>query len=57
MLIRWAAGFFIIALIAAIFGYGGIANDMAAIAKVLFFLFVVVFVVTILAHLFRAPRS
>jgi uncharacterized membrane protein YtjA (UPF0391 family) len=55
MLIRWSIGFFIIALIAALFGFGGIANDSANIAKILFFIFLVVFALTFLMHIFSGP--
>jgi uncharacterized membrane protein YtjA (UPF0391 family) len=37
----WAATFFVIALIAAIFGFGGIAASAVGIAKVLFFVFLI----------------
>jgi uncharacterized membrane protein YtjA (UPF0391 family) len=46
-MLRWAAIFFIIAMVAAIFGFGGIAEGAASIAKVLFFIFVVLFVLAI----------
>lgn len=46
-MLRWAAIFFIIAIIAAIFGFGGIASGAASIAKVLFFIFIVLFVLAI----------
>jgi len=36
-MLSWALIFFIIALIAAFFGFGGIAAGAAGIAKVLFF--------------------
>ena len=42
-MLRWAVGFFIIAIIAAVFGFGGIATGAADIARVLFFVFLVVF--------------
>jgi Small integral membrane protein len=32
-MLRWALGFFIVAIIAAIFGFGGIAAGAASIAK------------------------
>ena len=41
------------ALVAAVFGFGGIAAGATEIAKVLFFIFVVVFLVTLLLGLFR----
>jgi uncharacterized membrane protein YtjA (UPF0391 family) len=46
-MLRWAAIFFIIAIIAAIFGFGGIAEGAASIAKVLFFIFIIGFVIVI----------
>ena len=41
----WAVTFLIIALVAAVFGFGGIAAPSAGIAKVLFFLFLVMCVI------------
>ena len=54
-MLYWALMFFIIALIAAVFGFGGIATTAAGIAKILFFLFLVLFVVSLLFGLFRGP--
>lgn len=45
-MIRWALGFLVLALIAAFFGFGGIAAASAGIAKTLFFVFLVIFLVT-----------
>jgi len=42
-MLRWAAIFLVIAIIAAIIGFGGIASGAAFIAKTIFFLFLVVF--------------
>ena len=42
-MLRWAVVFLIIAIIAAIFGFGGIAATAAGIAKFLFFSFLVIF--------------
>ena len=55
-MLYWTAAFLVIALIAAAFGYGGIANDAAAVAKVLFFIFLVLFVLSVLAGLFTGGR-
>ena len=43
-MLRWTMAFLIIALVAALFGFGGIAAGAASIAKVLFFIFLVLFV-------------
>lgn len=47
-MLYWAAVFFVIALIAAVFGFGGIAAGAVGIAKVLFFVFLVLAVVSLL---------
>ena len=52
-MLHYAAVFFVIALIAAIFGFTGIAVGAAEIAKVLFFVFVVLFVISLLVGLIR----
>jgi uncharacterized membrane protein YtjA (UPF0391 family) len=52
-MLRYAAIFFIIAIIAAVFGFGGIAAGAAEIAKVLFFIFLVIFLVTLLMGVIR----
>ena len=52
-MLHYAVVFFVIALIAALFGFGGIAAGAVEIAKVLFFIFLVVAVVTLVMSLFR----
>ena len=46
-MLSWAIGFFILALIAAFFGFGGIASSAAGIAKVLLVLFIIGFIVSL----------
>ena len=53
-MIRWAIVFFVIALIAALFGYGGIAGESAWIGQVLLFVFLVLAVVSLILGR-RAP--
>ncbi|GGE42617.1 hypothetical protein GCM10011367_16720 [Marinicauda pacifica] len=55
-MLRLALAFFIIAIIAAVFGFGGIAAGAATIAKWLFFIFVILFVVALLAGALRGRR-
>ena len=45
MLLEWVLGFLVLALIAAILGFGGIARGAAGIAKVLFFVFLVLLII------------
>jgi uncharacterized membrane protein YtjA (UPF0391 family) len=44
---RWSLTFFIVAIIAAVFGFGGLAAGAASIGKILFFLFIVLFLLTL----------
>lgn len=46
-MLSWALGFFIVAIVAAVFGFGGLAGTAAWIAKVLFFLFIIAFLVSL----------
>ena len=50
----YAIVFFVIALLAAVFGFGGIAGAATGIAKILFFVFLVLFVISLLVG--RRPR-
>jgi uncharacterized membrane protein YtjA (UPF0391 family) len=49
--------FLLIALIAGALGFGFVAFAAAGIAKVCFFLFLVMFVVSLLAHITRGRPS
>ncbi len=52
-MLRFAVIFLVIAIIAAVFGFGGIAAGATEIAKILFYIFVVLFVVSLIFGLFR----
>jgi uncharacterized membrane protein YtjA (UPF0391 family) len=52
-MLHYAVVFFIIALIAAVFGFGGIAAGAVGIAKVLFFVFLVLAALSFVANLMR----
>ena len=52
-MLHYAVVFFIIALVAALFGFGGIAASAVAIGKVLFFVFAILAVGSFLFSLFR----
>ncbi len=47
-MLNYAVIFFIIALVAAVLGFGVIAGTAATIAKVLFVIFLILFVVSLL---------
>ncbi len=56
MLLKWAVIFFVVSLIAAVFGFTGIAAGAAEIAKVLFYLFLAIFVILLIAGLVIGGR-
>jgi uncharacterized membrane protein YtjA (UPF0391 family) len=53
IVLYYALVFFVIAVIAALFGFGGIAAGAVEIAKILFFIFLVLFVVSFAIGLLR----
>lgn len=56
-MLRWALIFFVVALVAGIFGFGGIYTAGIGIAKILFFLFLVLFVVSLIAGMAGRGRN
>jgi uncharacterized membrane protein YtjA (UPF0391 family) len=52
-MLYWAAMFFVIALVAALLGFFGVATAAAGIAKILFYIFLVIFLVTLIMGLGR----
>ncbi len=48
-MLGWALTFLVIALIAGVLGFGVVAGTSATIAKILFFVFLVLFVVGLIA--------
>jgi uncharacterized membrane protein YtjA (UPF0391 family) len=56
-MLGWALTFLVIALVAALFGFGGIYEGAVWIAQILFFVFLVLFVVSIIAGGFRRSST
>lgn len=52
-MLGWALTFLVVALIAAALGFGGIAGFAVEIAKIIFFVAIVLFVISALFGLFR----
>lgn len=52
-MLTWALVFLIVALIAGVLGFTSIAGASIAIAKLLFFIFLVLFVASLIVHLVR----
>ncbi len=51
-MLRWAIIFLVIALVAALFGFSRIAAGAATVSRFLFFLFVVLLVIALIAGVF-----
>ena len=47
-MLRWSITFFVVAIIAAILGFGGIAGAAVGIAKIFFFVFLALFVISLI---------
>ncbi|MAY27676.1 MAG: DUF1328 domain-containing protein [Aurantimonas sp.] len=52
-MLGWAVTFLIIALIAAVLGFGGIAGTAMGIAKIIFFVAIILFVLSLIFGGFR----
>ena len=55
-MLKWAAIFFVISIVAALFGFTGIAAGAAQIAKVLFFIFLAIFITLLVLGLLAANK-
>jgi uncharacterized membrane protein YtjA (UPF0391 family) len=56
-MLGWALTFFILAIVAGIFGFGGIAGTLSSAATILFWAFVVLFVLTLVANMVRGRST
>lgn len=56
-MLGWAIGFFIAALVAAVFGFGGIASAFTGIAIILFWVFLALFVLSLLFNSFGGAHA
>jgi uncharacterized membrane protein YtjA (UPF0391 family) len=52
-MLNYAVIFLVVALVAAVFGFGGIAAGAVEIAKILFFIFALMAIVTFVVSLIR----
>lgn len=56
-MLRLVVVFFIIALISGVLGFGGIAAGSAAIAKICFYIFIVLFLLSLVSGALRGGSS
>ena len=47
-MLKWTIIFLVVALIAAVLGFGGIAEGAADIAEILFYIFIVLFLISLI---------
>lgn len=56
-MLRWALGFFILAVLAAVLGFGGLAAGAAGIGKILFFGFIVLAAISLVSGLLKSSNA
>ena len=56
-MLGWVITFFILAVLASVLGFGGLAGTFAEIAKFLAVLFIVVFVISLVYHMVTGRRG
>ncbi len=56
-MLGWAIGFFLAAIVAAVFGFGGIATAFTGIAILMFWVFVALFVLSLLFGAFGGTHA
>ncbi len=55
-MLQWALVFFVVSLVAALFGFTGIAVATAEIARVLFFIAIVIFLIFLVLGIMAGRR-
>ncbi len=55
-MLSWALSFLVIALIAAVLGFGGIAGTAVSIAKLIFFVAIILFLISAVVHILKGRR-
>lgn len=49
-MLTWAVIFLVIAIVASMFGFRGVSSVATQIAKVLFFIFLILFIISLILH-------
>ncbi len=57
MLLNWTIIFLVVALVSAVLGFGGLASAAAGIARILFGVFLVLFLISLLMHAGYLPNA
>lgn len=56
-MLYWALVFFVVALVAALFGFGSIASAAAGIAKILFYVCLLLMILSLIFYVVRGGPS
>jgi uncharacterized membrane protein YtjA (UPF0391 family) len=56
-MLGWALTFFILAVLAGVFGFGGLAGTFAWAAELLFYAFIILLIVSVVVNLARGGRG
>lgn len=56
-MLRWVLIFLIVSVIAGILGFGGVAAQAEGIARIIFTIFLVLFLISIILHLLGGIRK
>jgi uncharacterized membrane protein YtjA (UPF0391 family) len=56
LFLKWAAIFFLVALVAAVFGFSGIAEGAVEISKILFGIFLAICVILLIIGLYLVKK-
>lgn len=56
-MLGWSITFFLLAIIAGVLGFGGLAGTLAWAAEWFFIIFIVLFVVTLIANLLAGKKT
>ena len=56
-MLSWALLFLVVAIVAAVLGFGGIAGTAVSIAKLIFFVAIALFLISAVAHAIRGRRA
>jgi uncharacterized membrane protein YtjA (UPF0391 family) len=56
-MLGWAITFLLVALVAAVFGFGGIAGTAVEIAKLIFFVAIVLFAISAVVGMLRGRSA
>ncbi|MBI1337644.1 MAG: DUF1328 domain-containing protein [Phycisphaera sp.] len=56
-MLKWALIFFIVAIVAGVFGFGNISAAATDIARILFFIFIILFAISLVTSLLKPRRK